>query len=758
MTTNAPFSLFQLLPAIDRLRDTQMAQAAALLTPSELTELAALEALVPPLTPDQQALLDSLTAKANRGPLQSLLMLIGEQVAGVAEDLDQLYDDQFIETCAAWVIPYIGDLIGYQSIKGIAAAVDNPRAEVAQTISLRRRKGTVLVLEQLARDVTGWGAHAVEFFRVLGDTQYMNHIRPENRYAPDLRRWQPGLYIDRGFDRTAHRVDVRRIAAGRGRYNIQNIGIFLWSLNAYSVTNAQATAALTNTLGAAQCFRFSALGMDIPLFHRAVSQGDEITAPAEPVNVPDRLRRRVLCDDLQKGVGAAYYGVFNSLSITLNGALLNPYQIQVANLSGAEGSWLNLPTADSPYALAVDPELGRIALPALAIGAAAPSLSVSYYRGFNADLGGGEYARAAGFVVTDPAWVFPFPDTATPKRYTTLSDALVFVVGELALSGAVALELSGSSTVPAGSALAVDLPAGTTLELRAAEQSWPTVLLDGEFTITGAASSTFVLNGLVLAASSAMTPASPTPETLVRVAAARPSGATNLLGQLAITHATLVPGWASAPDGTPLDGMTPSLIVEAVAVEVIGARAVLGAIRTAYLASVNLTDCIVDATDRTLVAYSGLDGASGGGAMTMEGCTVIGKVHAALLQLVSNSIIWAAPAAGDTWASGLVADRKQEGCVRFTFLPVHAITPRRFKCVEEALASVQPLFFALRYGLPAYAKLLPDTDDAVRRGASDGGEMGAFHFLLAPQRETDLKIRMLEYLPVGLEFGIIYQN
>jgi len=43
---------------------------------------------------------------------------------------------------------------------------------------MRRRKGTVLVLEQLARDVTGWGAHAVEFFRVLGDTQYMKHIRP----------------------------------------------------------------------------------------------------------------------------------------------------------------------------------------------------------------------------------------------------------------------------------------------------------------------------------------------------------------------------------------------------------------------------------------------------------------------------------------------------------------------------------------------------------------------------------------------------
>jgi hypothetical protein len=50
------------------------------------------------------------------------------------------------------------------------------------------------------------------------------------------------------------------------------------------------------------------------------------------------------------------------------------------------------------------------------------------------------------------------------------------------------------------------------------------------------------------------------------------------------------------------------------------------------------------------------------------------------------------------------------------------------------------------------------TDDTVRRGASDGGEMGGFHFVLASQRETDLLVRLGEYLPVGLECGIIYQT
>src|SRR5215471_439127 len=178
--SSAPQQLFNLLPALYRLKDAQLAQSQNLLTADEQSQLTFLQAQPQPLAPAQQQQLDALLAKAACGPLQSLLMLIGEQMAIMSEDLDQLYDDQFIETCAPWVIPYIGDLIGYQSVNGVAPAVASPRAEVAQTISLRRRKGTALVLEQLARDVTGWGAHAVEFFTLLAGTQYMAAIRAAN--------------------------------------------------------------------------------------------------------------------------------------------------------------------------------------------------------------------------------------------------------------------------------------------------------------------------------------------------------------------------------------------------------------------------------------------------------------------------------------------------------------------------------------------------------------------------------------------------
>src|SRR5262249_10933711 len=94
------------------------------------------------------------------GVLRELIDVIAGQVNVIAESLEQLYDDQFVETCADWVAPYIGDLVGYRTLHGVVPAVASPRADVANTIRYRRRKGTVSVLEQLAHDVTAWPAHA----------------------------------------------------------------------------------------------------------------------------------------------------------------------------------------------------------------------------------------------------------------------------------------------------------------------------------------------------------------------------------------------------------------------------------------------------------------------------------------------------------------------------------------------------------------------------------------------------------------------
>src|SRR5947199_10824731 len=101
--------------------------------------------------------------------LQALLRVIAEQVQDVEDDIKQLYENWFIETCQDWVVPYIGDLIGYQQVHeaGEPSDVNTPRAmqrnkilisrrEVANTIRYRRRKGTLSLLKTLATDVAGW--------------------------------------------------------------------------------------------------------------------------------------------------------------------------------------------------------------------------------------------------------------------------------------------------------------------------------------------------------------------------------------------------------------------------------------------------------------------------------------------------------------------------------------------------------------------------------------------------------------------------
>src|SRR4051812_48575120 len=132
-------------------------------------------------------------------PLRGLLSLIGTQAALLDADIEQLYNNLFIETCDSWVIPYIGDLVSnnllfdtdrirkattaqtlFPDLAGrdlrppVAARV---RADVAKTIYYRRRKATPRMLEELARDVTGWPAHVVEFFEHLGWTQNLEHLR-----------------------------------------------------------------------------------------------------------------------------------------------------------------------------------------------------------------------------------------------------------------------------------------------------------------------------------------------------------------------------------------------------------------------------------------------------------------------------------------------------------------------------------------------------------------------------------------------------
>jgi hypothetical protein len=237
------------------------------------------------------------------------------------------------------------------------------------------------------------------------------------------------------------------------------------------------------------------------------------------------------------------------------------------------------------------------------------------------------------------------------------------------------------------------------------------------------------------------------------------------LKHLRLHHCTLVPGISLSTDGIPQSPLKPSLIIEANNTVVEIDRCIIGGMRVAEGASVQITNSIVDATSESNVAYAALDGTDPlvmlqpGGMLHIENSTIIGKVNTMLMELASNTIFLACLAEGDKWTAPVRAERRQQGCVRFSYLPPDSHVPRRYYCqpVDDSQAArVHPQFTSLRYGDAGYCQLSRCCADEIRKGADDEAEMGAFHNLYHPQRETDLLVRLNEYLRFGLEAGIIY--
>jgi len=154
-------------------------------------------------------------------PLRALLQIIAEQVEVVEDDIHRLYDNWFLETCEEWAVPYIADLIGYRAVSeaGRPGAFNTaggarlnsflvPRREVLGTIALRKRKGSLALLEELAAGVAGWPARAVEFYRLLGLAQHLNHPRATQGTTLDLRRGEMLDRVGGPFDEAGHTPDV----------------------------------------------------------------------------------------------------------------------------------------------------------------------------------------------------------------------------------------------------------------------------------------------------------------------------------------------------------------------------------------------------------------------------------------------------------------------------------------------------------------------------------------------------------------------
>ena len=273
--------------------------------------------------------------------------------------------------------------------------VASPRAEVANTIRYRRRKGTVSVLEQLAADVTGWPAHAVEFFELLVATQYMNHVRPHAAATTDLRSESrlelSGTFQAGAFDTFAHTAEMRRIAVAiRALQHPERRHLPL----ARRRRSGSSASPLVDADGAGTRFRFDPLGTDKPLFNAPRTEQDD--------HAPRRAARRARCR-----CGAAsrsrtcgeLYGAGRSLLLETETAT----GVDAGRQSPTSASATSPTTPPRPGRgrtqpqpgdthVAVDPVLGRVAF--AAAPAAGETRLATFHYGSALAVGGGGYDRA----------------------------------------------------------------------------------------------------------------------------------------------------------------------------------------------------------------------------------------------------------------------------------------------------------------------------------------------------------------------------
>lgn len=710
--------------------------------------------------------------------LRALLGVIAQEFELLEADIDRLYDDWFIETCQEWVVPYIGDLLSVRGLLSIEEAPFSQRGLVANTLAYRRAKGTAAVLEQLARDVTGWPGKAVEFFDLLATTRAMNHERRSDVSLVEVRDANQAELIGGPFEEAAHLADVRHVDNARGKYNIPNVGLYLWRLQRYALEGVEAREVSSTDAAHAGRYKFSPLGLDTHLFNVPRAE-QELTQLAGEANVPGPLRRRPLHDELEArrqsiADGSEVVELYFEDSepvfeiVVSNPSVpgdtpdrIEPEEIVICDLSDAPSpppeGWRR-PQSPKPYRrrgggtrdfdikVGVDPVLGRLAFPT---GASYERVEVSYSYGFPGDLGGGPYARYASVAAvlpdaTEVTWqVGVFRDA--PVGDSTLKRTLVEALGEWDRWTATHERTTGviavmdSSTYPGG--LTVDVPAQSKLVIVAAD--WPEDEPDevgrrlrragrlrpvglrphvlGPIDVTGTAPDRdpepgeLVLDGLLVERDVTVKPGN--------------------LGALHLAHCTLVPGSSNLiAESLPQPGKRNSGLVLTME------RTISGPITLdEAIARLRLVDSIVDAPGARAIEATDLD---------VESSTVFGDMRSRTLH-ASNSI----------FTEEVVVERRQTGCVRYCYLPLSSVVPRRFRCHPENAAAaerVEPAFSSTAYGSPAYARLARSCSVELREGAEDESELGAYSFLNQPQRMRSLALRVDEYLRFGLEAGTFF--
>jgi len=689
-----------------------------------------------------------------------------------------------------------------------------PRREVANTIRYRRRKGTLALLELLSRDVAGWPARASECYQNLLPAQHLNHLRLQRGHSIDVRQGDALDLLDGAFDELAHTVSVRRINSryATGRYGITNSALFVWRLNAYAVTRSPAFC-LDRVR---QHYTFSMLGNNAPLFTEPIAEPDP-THTADEMNVPAPIRRRAFeeraADYYGEGKSLCLWREGSDKPISLE-------RIVVADLSRwayrPQGNQVAVDPKLGRISFATRSEPRAGVWVTYHYGLSGDLGGGEYERKLRTPRGAEIRSIDSELPQRGKTFIYLVSQQHPDKPYfATINGALEKWASDDPDSAIIQIEDSGAYVEQIGVRFR---RLNQRLEIRAANGRRPVIRLldwytnrpdslgvfgpaepgpmvdeqenespsDSDANKSQAGQGETASQPTPSDAHSSQPP--PRPPRLVMdglLITGRGVEISGHLSQVLIRHCTLVPGWALDNKCNPESETEPSLLLTdtktllAIEHSIVGSIVINQSEVTTEPMTIRISDSVLDAARRDLDALSGSESVFAHAELVIERATVFGLVRTHAITLAENSI----------FNDPVTVVRSQQGCMRFCYVAPGSRTPRRYHCqpdgvevaasenlrdiarranapapsrteIEAAQQSersrVQPQFNSIRYGTPMYCQLAETCAQEIKRGADDTSEMGVFHDLFQPQREANLRARLDEYTPAGIDVGVIF--
>jgi hypothetical protein len=742
------------------------------------------------------------------GQLKAYLGAIEAAFSALHENIEALYEDLFIETCDDWVIPYIADLLGISHLQGEPWTL---RADVADTIALRRRKGSLGAIERLAANLTGWPCRAVELAPNLAWTQHLNHQRPDAGGRPpwgaaEVTRFTPrrgGTAVIRdpailslvgtAFDPFAYTPDLKRADDGAKHINLPNLAIHLWRLQDYrlavtrpllkGITNLGAPPPDSNRARFALRFDLDPLDRPVRLFQSYQRPEPDPATGIHPLTAADAVAAPILPGRLEEGSEAgnpwAYVSVDaftdaptgpEGLDIADVGLqLYHPeagaldgvdWRIRAANLCAWEDG---LKAEIAAHDIIIDPEIGRVLIGLSSLAqrnamvsgpeaALSPRVLFGYTYGAVGPIGAHPVSRDLTPSPGAELRIVNQLDPALPSLQASLAnlqDETGPVVVEIRDS--MVHDLDPASLVGAQNESGlVAARLARSLTIRAASGARPVLRLAAPLAFRPADPAAPEVEGTVLTLDGLfLTSASPTEPILARAAVAR----------VEITGCTLDPGGHLRRDGTRAP-LAPAMRLANGYGFANPADEDAFAPTPDIVISRSVTGRIaIDDEYRLTLQDSVIDGGMGPDdpipAIPAIGpATPSAEPHAAPTSLTGVTVLGPAlleeaRGSGAIFTGPLDVWNHQVGCLKLSYLSGLGDTlPPHFACVFGANAHLR--FTSVRHGAPGYAQLARGTDFRITdRGPGDEA-MGATGLLFEAHKRINLNVRLRELMPLGV--------